>query len=106
MRADKTRPVGRSCRENKRHKSPARPASPTDRFIIQEAETDQEVVLTDQTDGIDGHEMALELLKPRIYLETSVWPLSSPSEVVLFRHFVHKLAIWASLIHTSAHHRD
>lgn len=54
------------------------PASPTDRFIFHE----------------DGH---AHERRARIYLNEPVWPLTSPDEALLFRHFVQKLAMWVSL---------
>jgi hypothetical protein len=73
------------------HAPTSTPASPTDRFIPQDDGVSDRRY--SRTTG-QQHIAALGSLRPHVYLDEPVWPLTDHSEAVLFRHFIQKLAIW------------
>lgn len=77
--------------------------SPTDRFLIQGKDGIQLEVASDTphyhppNDAGVGPTRDVPLQLSHLYLSEPVWPLSSPSEAMLFRHFTHSLAPWLDL---------
>ncbi|KAK3360406.1 hypothetical protein B0T25DRAFT_565304 [Lasiosphaeria hispida] len=78
--------------------------SPTDRFIQREMMTPRNDESPVSPTEIGPHarvraipDPKLRFLMEQVYVNNPMWPLSDPTEAVLFRHFVQKLAIWLDL---------
>lgn len=73
--------------------SAIRQSSPTDRFIVHEELPES---ATRPRIAIQREDSEITEIRSRIYLDQPLWPLQDRQEAKLFRHFVQKLAIWAS----------